>query len=139
MLDAKGLQIYAFSLWQLGKHELALSVARNLAASVSTLEQTSVASSVSFICRLLYHISGLDSAINSILKMPKGLFQSSKMSFVVSAIHSLDHSNQLKSVVSSIRSCVLSSEEILGMHYLVTLDKLVSNLLLFLELEKFRH
>ncbi|XP_044511086.1 tetratricopeptide repeat protein SKI3 isoform X2 [Mangifera indica] len=127
MLDAKGLQIYAFSLWQLGKHELALSVARNLAASVSTLEQTSVASSVSFICRLLYHISGLDSAINSILKMPKGLFQSSKMSFVVSAIHSLDHSNQLKSVVSSSRSCVLSSEEILGMHYLVTLDKLVKN------------
>ncbi|KAJ0024743.1 hypothetical protein Pint_09139 [Pistacia integerrima] len=127
MLDAKGLQIYALSLWQLGKHELALSVARNLGASVSTLELTSIAASVSFICTLLYHISGLDSAINSILKMPKGLFQSSKMSFVVSAIHSLDRNNQLKSVVSSSRSCVSSSEEILGMHYLVTLDKLVKN------------
>ncbi|KAH9694130.1 tetratricopeptide repeat protein SKI3 [Citrus sinensis] len=127
MLDAEVLQVYAFSLWQLGKYDLALSMARNLASSVSAMEQSSAAASVSFICRLLYHISGLDSTINSILKMPKGLFQCSKMSFIVSAIHALDHSNRLESVVSSSRNCIASPEEITGMHYLVALNKLVKN------------
>ncbi|KAL9445641.1 hypothetical protein AB3S75_013513 [Citrus x aurantiifolia] len=127
MLDAEVLQVYAFSLWQLGKYDLALSMARNLASSVSAMEQSSAAASVSFICRLLYHISGLDSTINSILKMPKGLFQCSKMSFIVSAIHALDHSNRLESVVSSTRNWIASPEEITGMHYLVALNKLVKN------------
>ncbi|KAL5778461.1 hypothetical protein ACOSP7_011387 [Xanthoceras sorbifolium] len=127
MLNAEGLQIYAFSLWQLGRHDLALSVAKNLAASVSTMESTSAAASVSFICRLLYHISGLDSAINSILKMPRALFQSSKMSFIVSAIHALDKSNKLESVVYSSRCILASPEEITEMHYLVALGKLVKN------------
>lgn len=125
MLNAEGLQIYALSLWQLGKYDMALSVAKTLAASISTMESKSAAASVSFICRLLYHISGLDSAINSILKMPKTLFQSSKVSFTVSAIHALDKSNKLDSVVSSSRSILVSPEEITGMHYLVALGKLV--------------
>lgn len=127
LLDVEGLQIYAFSLWQLGKTELALSVARNLAVSVSTMEQTSAAASVVFICRFLYHISGLDSAINSILKMPKQLFQSSKISFIVSAIHALDRSNRLESVVSSSRYYLKSHEEITGMHFLIALGKLVKH------------
>ncbi|GLU00145.1 hypothetical protein SLE2022_175370 [Rubroshorea leprosula] len=127
LLDAEGLQIYAFSLWQLGKHELAISVTRTLAASVSTMDRTAAGASVSFICRLLYYISGLDSAINSILKMPKELFQSSKISFVVSAIHALDQSNRLESVVSSSRHYLSSHEEITGMHYLIALNKLIKH------------
>jgi hypothetical protein len=135
MLDAEGLQIYAFSLWQLGKQDLALSLVRNLAVSVSTMEQKSVAAPVSFICRMLYCISGLDSAISSILKMPKKLFQNSRVSFIVSAIHALDQSNRLESFISSSRSFVQSPAEVAGMHFLIALSKLVSFLFQLLELE----
>lgn len=131
----EGLQIYAFSLWQLGKQDLALSLVRNLAVSVSTMEQKSVAAPVSFICRMLYCISGLDSAISSILKMPKKLFQNSTVSFIVSAIHALDQSNRLESVISSSRSFVQSPAEVAGMHFLIALSKLVSFLFQLLELE----
>ncbi|XP_068305808.1 tetratricopeptide repeat protein SKI3 [Pyrus communis] len=127
LLDVEGLQIYAFSLWQLGETNLALSVVRSLAVSVSTMEQKSAAAPVVFICRLLYYISGLDSAINSILKMPKQLFRSSKISFIVSAIHALDQSNRLQSIVSSTRDYLKSHEEITGMHFLIALGKLVKH------------
>ncbi|RVW51176.1 Tetratricopeptide repeat protein SKI3 [Vitis vinifera] len=125
LLDAQGLQIYAISLWQIGENDLALSVARDLAASVSAMEQASRATSVSFICKFLYKISGQESAIISILKMPKELFQNSKISFVVSAIDALDESNKLESVVSSSRYFLASHEEIARMHCLVALGKLV--------------
>uniref|UniRef100_A0A5B7C540 Tetratricopeptide repeat protein SKI3 n=1 Tax=Davidia involucrata TaxID=16924 RepID=A0A5B7C540_DAVIN len=127
LLDLEGLQIYAISLWQLGKNDLALSVTRNLAASVLSMEQTSRAASISFICRLLYYISGQDSAIISILKMPKELFQGSKISYVVSAIHALDQSSQLESVVSSSCYFLNSPEEITEMHFLIALSKLVKH------------
>ena len=126
LLDAQGLQIYAISLWQLGENDLALSVTRDLAGSVSTMERASRAASVSFICKFLYKISGQESAIISILKMPKELFDNSKISFVVSAIHALDGSNKLESVVSSSRRFLASHEEIARMHCLVALGKLVS-------------
>ncbi|XWS14326.1 hypothetical protein CRYUN_Cryun35bG0000500 [Craigia yunnanensis] len=127
MLDAEGLQIYAFSLWKLGEHEAALSMTRTLAASIPTMDKTSAAVSVSFICRLLYYISGQDLAIVSILKMPKELFQSSKISFIVSAINALDQNNSLESIVSSSRYFLASHEEISGMHYLIALSKLIKH------------
>lgn len=135
MLDVEGLQVYAFSLWKLDKRDLALSVLRNLAASVSAMEQTSVAAPVSFICRMLYFMSGLDSAISSILKMPKELFQNSGISFIVSAIHTLDTCNRLEPVVSSSRRFLTSHEEITEMHFLIALGKLVSFLFQLLEFE----
>ncbi|XP_010537256.1 PREDICTED: tetratricopeptide repeat protein SKI3 isoform X2 [Tarenaya hassleriana] len=125
MLDDKGLQIYAFSLWKIGENDLALLVVRDLAGRISTMEKTSIAFSVSFICRLLYSVSGLDSAITSIQKMPKDFFQSSKISFIVSAIHSLDQSDRLQSIVSSTRNYITMHEEIIAMHYLIALGKLL--------------
>ncbi|XP_048331542.1 tetratricopeptide repeat protein SKI3 isoform X2 [Ziziphus jujuba] len=127
LLDAEGLQIYALSFWQLGKNDQALSEARNLAAGVSTMERKLAATSVSLICRLLYSISGLDSAVNSILKMPKELFQSSKISFIISAINALDQSNRLESVVSSSRNYLKSQDEISRMHSLIALGKLIKH------------
>ncbi|EFH63911.1 tetratricopeptide repeat-containing protein [Arabidopsis lyrata subsp. lyrata] len=97
LLDAGGLQIYAFSLWKTGQNDSALSVIRDLA----------------------------DSAITSIQKMPKDFFQSSKISFIVSAIHSLDLSDRLQSIVASTRSYITSQEEIVAMHYLIALSKLL--------------
>lgn len=125
LLDPQGLQIYAISLWQLGENNLALSVSRDLAASISTMEKASRATSVSFICKFLYKISGRESAIKSILKMPTELFQNSKISFVVAAIHALDESNRLESVVSSSRYFLESHEEIARMFCLLALGKLV--------------
>ncbi|KDP36716.1 hypothetical protein JCGZ_08007 [Jatropha curcas] len=127
MLGAEGMQIYALSLWQLGKSDLAVSVARNLAASVPKMERASAAAAISFLCRLFYCICGLDSAITSILELPKELFQSSKVSFILSAIHALDQSNRLESVVSSSRYSLESHEDVTGMHHLIALDKLVKH------------
>lgn len=125
-LNSEGLQIYALCLWKLGKSDLALSVTRSLASNILSMEENVAAASISFICRLLYNISGQESAIISILKMPKQMFRSSNISFVVSAIHVLDKNNQLESIVSISRSFLTSQEDIVAMHILITLSKLVS-------------
>lgn len=126
-LDTVGLQIYALCLWRMGKNDMALSATRSLASSILSMEENLAAASISFICRLLYNISGQESAIASILKMPNQLFSSSKISFIVSAIHVLDPSNQLEPVVSSSRAFLKSHEEIISMHVLITVGKLVSS------------
>lgn len=105
---------------------MALSVTRSLASNILSMEENVAAASISFICRLLYNISGQESAIISILKMPKQMFRSSNISFVVSAIHVLDKNNQLESIVSISRSFLTSQEDIVAMHILITLSKLVS-------------
>ncbi|KAM7521358.1 hypothetical protein LguiB_020320 [Lonicera macranthoides] len=127
LLDCEGLQIYALSLWQLGKNDLALSVARILAASILSMDRTSASASISFICRLLYYISGCESVIKSILKMPKELFHSTTVSVVVSSIHALSLNNELESIVSSSCSSLASHEEITGMNFLIALGKLVKH------------
>ncbi|KAJ6684515.1 TETRATRICOPEPTIDE REPEAT PROTEIN 37 [Salix purpurea] len=127
MLDSEGLQIYAFCLWQLGENDHALSVVRNLASSVSAMERAFAAASVSFICRMLYYISGLDLAVSSILKMPKEFLQSTKVWIVASAIHALDHSNRLALGVSSSQYSLLSHDEIIEKHYLTALANLVKH------------
>jgi superkiller protein 3 len=57
--------------------------------------------------------------------MPKELFQSSKVSFVMSAINALDAQNRLGLVVSSTRYFLKYQEEISRMHFLIALGKLV--------------
>ncbi|GER43136.1 tetratricopeptide repeat protein [Striga asiatica] len=126
-LDPDGLHIYALSLWQLGKNDEALSATRLLASNIQSMEKNHVPASISFICRLLYHISGHESVIASILKMPKEFFHSSKISFVLSAIHVLDQKNQLEHIVSISRSFVTSHEDIIAMHVLITFGKLLKN------------
>lgn len=127
VLDWEGLHIYALSSWQLGKNDQALSVVRILAARIKSLEPKLASTSISFICRMLYYISGREAVTTTILKMPNDLFKSSKVSFVVSAIHILDQSNQLEAVVSSSQSSLLTHDEITGMHFLITLSKLMKN------------
>ncbi|CAJ2651089.1 unnamed protein product [Trifolium pratense] len=126
-LDEEGLHVYAFSLWQHGEKDLALSVAGSLAASLSSMKKASVAASICFISRLVYFICGLDAVITSIVKMPKELFQSSKVSFVMSAINALDAQNRLGLVVASTRYFLKYQEEISRMHFLIALGKLVKN------------
>nr|GMD85852.1 tetratricopeptide repeat protein SKI3 [Ipomoea batatas] len=127
LLDVEGLQIYALCLWKLGKNNLALSVARKLATNVSSMDQSLVSTSVSFICRLQYQISGQDAAILNLLKLPKGLSQTSKVILVASAIHALDHKNQLDSVISSARNSIASTEGSAVMDFLVALGELLKH------------
>ncbi|CAN4093790.1 unnamed protein product [Withania somnifera] len=127
LLDVEGLQLYTLSYWKLGKYDLALSMAKRLASSALPTEHPLAAASVSFICRLVYHISGQELAIRNILQLPKRVFQSSKVRFVASAIHALDESHQLDSVVSSVRESLSSSNEIAALDFLATLGLLVKH------------
>ncbi|XP_026404471.1 tetratricopeptide repeat protein SKI3-like [Papaver somniferum] len=125
LLDIRGLQIHALSLWKLGKNELALSVVRILAASISKMDNDTASASICLVCKLMYHVSGLESASSSILKMPRELLKSSSMSFIVFVIHVLDHSNRLESVIPIGRESLTSDEEIAEMHSLIALSKVV--------------
>ncbi|XP_051140393.1 tetratricopeptide repeat protein SKI3 [Andrographis paniculata] len=126
-LDSEGLQIYALCLWRLGQNDMALSMTRSLASGILSMEENLAATTISLVCRLLYYISGQESAITSILKMPKELFHSSKLSFVVSAIHVLDANNRLQPIVSMSRLYIKDNEDIITMHTLITLGKLLKN------------
>ncbi|KZV41355.1 tetratricopeptide repeat protein 37 [Dorcoceras hygrometricum] len=123
-LSHEGLHIYALCLWKLSKYDMALSITRELGSRILSMEKNMAAASISFICRLLYSISGQESAITSILKMPKEFFDSSKISFIVSAMHVLDQEDRLESIVSISRASVTSHEEIIAMHHLIALGKL---------------
>lgn len=127
LLDVDGLQLYALSYWKLGKYDLALSMAKRLASSALPTEHPLAAASVSFICRLVYHISGKELAMRNILQLPKRAFQSSRVRLVVSAIHALDESHQLDSVVSSVRESLSSSKEIAALDFMATLGLLVKH------------
>ncbi|CAK9178263.1 unnamed protein product [Ilex paraguariensis] len=127
LLDSKGLQIYALSLWQLGKNDMALSVTRILAESVLSTERTSAMSCITFILRLVYYVSGQESAISNILKMAKELYQSPKIGFVALAIHALDQSDRLESLMSSSHSSLASHGNSTGMHFLIAIGKLVKH------------
>ncbi|KAK4753087.1 hypothetical protein SAY87_021885 [Trapa incisa] len=126
-LDVEGLHIYAYSLWKLGSNELALSTAKNLAAKIPQMEKSMMAASVSFICRLVYDISGLETAINSIQKMPKHFFESANVSFVLSGINVLDENGRLNQIISMSRRFLTSHTEIAEMHHLIALSKLIKN------------
>ncbi|KAL5713915.1 hypothetical protein ACHQM5_015948 [Ranunculus cassubicifolius] len=57
--------------------------------------------------------------------MPKELVLSPKISFVVIVLGTLDHSNQLKLVLSTTRDSLTSHEDISGLHSLIALCKLI--------------
>ncbi|GAB4861700.1 hypothetical protein Ancab_036953 [Ancistrocladus abbreviatus] len=118
--NLNGQEAYRFMLY----HYSNFSATRDLEKRVSAVGE-SAGPSVSLICRLFYCIFGLDSAVNSILKMPKALFQSTEVSFIISADHALDQNNRLELVVSSSLSCLSSHEEIMEMHLLIGMSKLV--------------
>jgi superkiller protein 3 len=83
------LQIYALSLWKLGRHDEALSVSRNLAENLSSMKQESATAALGFICTLTYNISGKDSAAAVIHKLPGQLNYSTQLKFIISALDAL--------------------------------------------------
>uniref|UniRef100_A0A7N0T3Q5 Tetratricopeptide repeat protein SKI3 n=1 Tax=Kalanchoe fedtschenkoi TaxID=63787 RepID=A0A7N0T3Q5_KALFE len=125
LLDVKGFQIYALSLYRLGQNNLALSLSRTLSSKVSSMTGASSPVFTNFIISLLHEASGLDSSISAILKMPEELFESSEVSFPISAIHALDRNKKLTSLVVKSRRFVESHEDVTEMHYLIALTKLL--------------
>ncbi|CAH9079839.1 unnamed protein product [Cuscuta europaea] len=127
LLDAEGLQIYALCLWKLGNDNLALSVAGKLAENISSMNQSLATTSISFICRLRYQISGHDASVLFLLKLPKGLLRSPKVSFVASAIDALDNRNQLDSAISSTTNSTVSVEQYATMDCLAAMGELLKH------------
>lgn len=126
MLDGKGLQIYAFSLFLLGQKDLALAEAKCLALQVSNMDNTSRNVALGFICRLLYNIKGSDTTIETIMRFPRECFQNSKIIFIIYAINAFRRSDLLQTVLPLNNLVFLSNEETDEMHYLVALSKLVT-------------
>ncbi|XP_068652735.1 tetratricopeptide repeat protein SKI3 [Aristolochia californica] len=125
LLDDKGLQVYAVALWKLGRTEQSLSMARSLAKSVSTMNQTSGLAATGLILKLVYCISGQKAAASSILKTPRNLMHSVKISYILSVLVTLDQSGQLRSFLPSDLSFISSHEEITSLHSLIAIVKLV--------------
>lgn len=127
LLDIKGLQIYALALWQLGKNDAAVSVARDLVVNISTMDQVSGATTLGLIVKLLYCITGLESAVGIILKMPRQLLESSKIIFIVSVVGALYQSDQLQSFLPRALNVTTSHEEVTRLHSLIAVSKLVKH------------
>ncbi|KAJ8643682.1 hypothetical protein MRB53_005430 [Persea americana] len=127
LLDTKGLQIYALALWQLGRTDLALSVARSLAENVSITDSLSRAASLGLRSKLLYRILGQESAAAVILKMPKDLLYSSKLISIVSVLGALDQSTPLPSLLPGTLHVFKSHEEVTRLHSLTAAIEMVKH------------
>ncbi|PKA60385.1 putative UDP-N-acetylglucosamine--peptide N-acetylglucosaminyltransferase SEC [Apostasia shenzhenica] len=125
LLDYKGLQIYAVSLWKLGKNEQALYVARSLAKNVSTMEQTSAIAAIGLICQLIYHISGLDSATSTILKLPREYLHGTQMSLITAAVNALDPNSRLQLLVQPNYSTLEDCDVIDNMHIITAMNIMI--------------
>lgn len=123
-LDGKGLQMYAVALWKIGQYDLALSIARNLVQSISTMKQTCAAAAPGLICSLIYRISGMDSAVATIQKLPPELCRSTRMMFMLSALNALDPSNQLQLLLPSPQN-VKSRDVVTEIYSIIAIGKMV--------------
>ncbi|XP_020526306.1 tetratricopeptide repeat protein SKI3 isoform X1 [Amborella trichopoda] len=90
LLDCMGLQVYAVTLYRLGKNDEALLVTKKLVEMVSSMNWTSGAATLALVCKLLYHISGQETAAAMVLSSPRELLQNSKLSTVACLVTVLD-------------------------------------------------
>lgn len=126
MLDEKGQQIYALALLKAGDTDHALSVTRNLAKNISTFNYSSGVAAVGLICKLLYHILGLESVATSVGRIPRDLAKNSKIYSIVSVFMALDTSGQLHSFFPTIFQYLHGNHQSVELHSLVATVKMVS-------------
>ncbi|KAG6510698.1 hypothetical protein ZIOFF_028729 [Zingiber officinale] len=125
-LDGKGLQIYAVALWNLGQNNRALTVVRKLAENISTMKQTSANAALGLICTLVYNISGCDSVVATISKLPSNLLQITRMSLIVCALNALDTNNRLQLLLPTISPATASHGIVSEMHSLTAISKMIT-------------
>lgn len=124
------MQIYAVALWNLGQNNKALTVVRKLAENISTMKQTCANAALGLICTLVYNISGYDSVVATISKLPSNFFQSTRMSLIVCALKALDTNNRLQLLLPTISPAPASHGIVSEMHSLTAISKMVSFFLL---------
>lgn len=125
-LDIKGLQIYAVIMWKLGQYDSALTIARSLAKNVLTMNQTGVAAAIGLISSLIYSISGKESAIAVIQKLPSQFLESDRMRLIISALSALGPSMQLQLSLPSMFQTVVSYGVVNEIHSIIALSKMVA-------------
>jgi len=125
LLDGNALQIYVVALWKLGKRDLALTAARNLAKILSTLKQRCAVAASRLICSLIYCVSGQNPAATFILKLPRDLLQSTKMSLIISTINALNPTSQLEMLLQSNLQNFASHDVITELHSIMSMSKMV--------------
>uniref|UniRef100_A0A6V7QSG7 Tetratricopeptide repeat protein SKI3 n=1 Tax=Ananas comosus var. bracteatus TaxID=296719 RepID=A0A6V7QSG7_ANACO len=126
-LDIKGLQIYAVIMWKLGQYDSALTIARSLAKNVLTMNQTGVAAAIGLISSLIYSISGKESAIAVIQKLPSQFLESDRMRLIISALSALGPSMQLQLSLPSMFQTVVSYGVVNEIHSIIALSKMISS------------
>lgn len=127
LLDSNALQIYAVALWKLGKRDLALTAAKNLAKMVSTLTQRCAIAALGLICSLIYWISGQSSATAFILKFPREFSLTAKSSLIASTINALSPSSQLETLVQSSLQNFASHDVISELHSVICMSKMIGH------------
>ncbi|XP_031487063.1 tetratricopeptide repeat protein SKI3 isoform X2 [Nymphaea colorata] len=125
-LDNRGLLIYAVALWELGKTDRALSIAKHLTASVSYSDLKTAADVFGLICKLLYHIVGMKYTWPVILKKKDTLLQRSRNVFLIASVKALNTSEHLETFFSSGIESLLSHEEASKLHSLIAMAKWLS-------------
>lgn len=125
-LDASTLQIYAVTLWKLGKSDLALATAKTLTENISTMKQSCADSSISLICTLLYQILGQNPTASFILKLPMNSLRTAKMNLIVTAISSLDPTSRLQLLQHDLQK-VASCEVVTELHTIIAISKMIGH------------
>lgn len=125
LLDSNGFQIYAVALWQLGKNEQALAIARNLAGKVSSMKHTCAIAALGLICTLVYCISGHDRAASMILKLHKGFFHSARMTSIVATIDALGPMGKLQLFDPNTFHNFTSRETVAELHSIIAAGKMI--------------
>ncbi|XP_062200574.1 tetratricopeptide repeat protein SKI3 isoform X2 [Phragmites australis] len=125
LLNADGLQIYAFALWRIGRSEEALSVSRKLAENLSGMKPESATAALGFICTLTYQISGKDSAAAVIHKLPGQLSYGTQLKFIISALDALQPNKRFQLPQLSMPPRLTSYEVMSEVHSNIALGKAI--------------
>ncbi|KAM0878424.1 hypothetical protein ACQ4PT_034890 [Festuca glaucescens] len=125
LLNVDGLQIYAFALWKLGRHDEALSVSRNLAENLPSMKQESATGALGFICTLAYNITGTDSAALVIHTLPGQPSYNRELKFIISALDALQPNKRFQLPQLSMPPRLTSYEVMSEVHSNIALGKAI--------------
>lgn len=125
LLNVDGLQIYAFALWKLGRHDEALSVSRNLAENLPSMKQEIATAVLGFICTLAYSISGKDAAASVIHELPGQTNYNRELKFIISALDALQPKKRFQLPHLSMHPRLTSYEVMSEVHSNIALGKAI--------------
>ncbi|KAJ0987147.1 hypothetical protein J5N97_005503 [Dioscorea zingiberensis] len=126
-LNAEGFQVYAFALWQLGRHDQALKLARTLLSNISTMDKRFAVAALGLVCKLIYFISGQHSVAAVIQKLPRELLENKRIGFIVATLIALDPNSQLQVLLPSLLQTVGWHDAATELHSIIAISKMMIN------------